>query len=239
MRAPGTVLLAAAVLAGGWGAASVRAAAPSPAASPPGPAAQAAPGGGSGTIEGRVRIELPASRQDGGDPDSSATDLRKVVVYVDAFPAGVTFAPPAREAELRQRKKSFVPYILPIQVGTSVRFPNDDELFHNVFSLSKTHAFNIGRYPHGPGKLVTFNKVGRIRVFCDIHSAMKANILVLPSPHFATSDEDGRFRLAGVPAVDCFAVAWHDTLEGPKVPVSVKSGETTRVDLVIRGSSER
>jgi plastocyanin len=185
---------------------------------------------GAGTIEGTIKVEVPPP-----DPDADpVNELENVVIYLDGFPAGTTFAPPTTEGSMRQRKKHFMPYILPIQVGSKVRFPNDDDLFHNVFSLSKTMPFDIGQYPKGPGLSLQFNKVGRVRVFCKIHSFMKANILVLPSPHFTQPGADGKFRLENVPAGSYFVVAWHEHLKQDQTKVAVEPGKTVTTNFTIR-----
>lgn len=182
-----------------------------------------------GTIEGTITVKDPAPPP----PDPSEVPFSNVVVYLDGFPAGTTFPPPATEGRLLQKKKRFWPYILPVQVGSTVRFPNDDDLFHNVFSLSPTEKFNIGRYPKGAGKTQVFDTVGRVRVFCDIHSFMKANILVLPSPHFVFPDRTGHYRIANAPVGTYYVVGFHDRLKSVTKPVEVKVGQTSTVDITV------
>lgn len=184
---------------------------------------------GTGTIEGTVTVKDPAPPA----PDPEDVPFANVLVYLDGFAPGTTFPPPRQEAQLQQRKKRFIPYILPVQVGTTVRFPNDDDLFHNVFSLSKAQKFNIGRYPKGPGKTQQFNTVGRVRVFCDIHSFMKANILVLPSPHFAFPGRTGTYKIENAPEGTYYVMGFHDRLNTASAPVTVKAGQTTTVNLTI------
>ena len=98
-----------------------------------------------------------------------------------------------------QRDQTFVPHVLAITVGTIVDFPNSDLTFHNVFSLSKTKSFDLGRYSRGQSKSVRFDRPGVVQVFCDIHSHMSAYILVFAHRYFAVTDEAGRFTIAGVP----------------------------------------
>lgn len=199
-----------------------RAQSPSPTAAPTG-----------AVIEGKVAVQEPPHAAD-APANPGETPFSEVVLYLDGFPAGTTFPPPAKEAMLIQRKKHFVPYILPVQVGSVVRFPNEDPIYHNVFSLSSVQPFNIGRYPNGPGKTVTFNKVGRIRVFCDIHSTMKANILVLPAPHFVFPRSDGTFRLENVPAGSYWVTAWHERLKAQQKPVTIAPGQTVKLEFELR-----
>ena len=92
-----------------------------------------------------------------------------------------------------------MPHVLAIIAGTSVDFPNSDRTYHNVFSLSKTKQFDLGRYAAGRSKSVRFDRPGIVRVFCDIHSHMSAFILVFAHRFFAVDRRRGRYRLDGVP----------------------------------------
>lgn len=185
---------------------------------------------GTGTIEGTITVKEAAPPP----PDPGEVPFSDVVVYLDGFAPGTTFPPPAREARMIQRRKRFVPYVLPVQVGSTVRFPNEDDLFHNVFSSSLTQKFDIGRYPRGPGKTQVFGKVGRVRVFCEIHSFMKANILVLPGPHFVFPDRTGKYKIENAPAGTYYAVGWHDRLKSVSKPVTVPPGQTVKLDFTLQ-----
>lgn len=204
---------------------------PSAAPDAPAPAGSGEPAvAGTGVIEGQITVQeagAPAA-----DPDE--VPFSNVVVYLDGFAPGTQFPPPTQEGRMLQRRKRYVPYILPVQVGSTVRFPNEDDIFHNVFSYSQTKKFNIGRYPKGPGKTEVFDKVGRVRVFCDIHSFMKANILVLSSPHFVLPDRTGKYRLSGAPSGTYWVTAWHDRLKLAQKRITMKPGETLKVDLTIQ-----
>lgn len=107
-------------------------------------------------------------------------------------------------------RKQFVPRTLAVTVGSTVRFPNEDPILHNVFSLSKENAFDVGLYGEGAGKAVTFAHVGYVRVYCNVHHSMVGHILVLDTPYFTHPDAAGAFRLDGVPAVAGDLVIWHD-----------------------------
>jgi hypothetical protein len=116
--------------------------------------------------------------------------------------------------------------------GARVEFPNQDPLFHNVFSLSAARTFDLGRYPEGTSKSVVFDRAGVVQVFCHIHSDMSAIVLVLENPFFAVPDS-GRYVIAGVPAGDYRLTAWHERIRPIVHPVHVVAGETTRLDLNI------
>jgi hypothetical protein len=109
-----------------------------------------------------------------------------------------------------QRNETFVPHLLTVAAGTVVDFPNNDSTYHNVFSISKTKRFDLGRYARGHSKSVRFDTPGIVRVFCDIHSHMSAFVLVFNHPYFATTDADGRYRIGGVPPGSYNVVAWHE-----------------------------
>jgi hypothetical protein len=132
------------------------------------------------------------------------------VVYLDSAPRGAFELPEPGRASMDQRNQTFVPHVLAITVGTTVDFPNSDMTFHNVFSLSKTRAFDLGRYSRGKSKAVRFDRPGVVQVFCDIHSHMSAYILVFAHRYFAVTDQAGAFTIAGVPPGSYTLAVWHE-----------------------------
>jgi len=139
------------------------------------------------SIQGSVTI----TNRDG----SAKKDHSGVVVFLDELEKPSTQTAPGKRAVIQQIKKKFIPEILPIQVGTTVDFPNDDMVFHNVFSLSKTKNFDLGLYKQGESKSATFDKPGLVKIYCNIHPQMIAYILVLTNPHFTVTDRNGQFSL--------------------------------------------
>ncbi len=109
---------------------------------------------------------------------------------------------------LDQRNLRFSPQVLAVQVGTRVKFPNSDRVFHNVFSYKDGKRFDLGFYPTGAVKFEVFDKAGVSRLFCNIHPQMAAYVVAVDSPFFAVSDENGRFVLGGVPAGSHTYRAW-------------------------------
>jgi plastocyanin len=167
-------------------------------------------------------------------PHRDAYPLANVVLYLESTPAlrQVTRAATSNRApELRQRGERFVPHVLAVRTGTTVQFPNDDPLFHNVFSLSRVKTFDLGRYPKGATRPVTFESAGVVPVFCHIHADMSAYILVLDHPFFVIPDSVGHFVLDGVPPGDYQLVAWHERIRPFTVPVHVDAGHTTPFDI--------
>ena len=124
--------------------------------------------------------------------------VANVVVWLDA--PGAPRDPQAGKVVLDQRNLNFFPHVLAVRVGTSVDFPNHDRVFHNVFSFRDGKQFDLGMYPVGSTKPVTFDKPGLSRIFCNIHPNMAAYVLAVDSPYFAVSDESGAFTLTSVPA---------------------------------------
>ena len=133
-----------------------------------------------------------------------------------------------------QRHETFVPHVLAITTGTTVEFPNSDRIYHNVFSLSKTRSFDLGRYAVGRSKSVRFDRPGIVRVFCDIHSHMSAFILVFNHPFFALTDAEGRYRIDRVPPGSYSVVAWNEGLASAPRTASVPDGATTELDFSLR-----
>jgi plastocyanin len=164
-------------------------------------------------------------------------DRRRSVVYLETAPQKAFEASDERRASMNQREERFVPHVLPIVAGTWVDFPNGDATYHNVFSLSKTKDFNLGRYAAGHSKAVRFERPGIVRVFCEIHSHMSAFILVFAHRYFAVTDDDGRYRLDEVPPGTYTVAVWNETVHGdpPRRTVTVgEAGGEVDVDFTIR-----
>jgi plastocyanin len=102
-------------------------------------------------------------------------------------------------ATMLQKNKTFIPHVLAVMAGTYVDFPNADPIFHNAFSSYNGQIFDLSLYPPGSSKSVRFSREGIVRVFCNIHSAMSAVIVVLSTPYFATTSRDGAFQILNVP----------------------------------------
>lgn len=120
---------------------------------------------------------------------------RDVVVWLDdARP----IVPPPTPAVLDQRNLEFLPRLLVVPVGTTVEMPNSDRVFHNVFSFHNGKRFDLGLYPAGTRRSVTFDQPGVSRVFCNIHPTMAAYVVAVPSMRYAVTGADGRFAIDGV-----------------------------------------
>src|SRR5947209_17701907 len=131
-----------------------------------------------------------------GRVTSGGHPVRDEVVFVD----DLRTPPTERRAKLDQYNRTFVPHVLVVQAGTRVDFPNNDTVYHNVFSYREGKRFDLGLYPVGTTQVKRFDQPGLMRIFCNIHSNMSAFIWVIGNPYFAKTDKAGRFRLTGVPA---------------------------------------
>ena len=203
-----------------------------------GPRGSAAVGG---SIRGRVELRRPAApperRPNVADLGSPAavrdiSDRLTSVVYMEDAPKSPAVLP--GHVVLDQRDERFVPHVLAVTTGTVVDFPNSDRIFHNVFSLSKTRPFDLGRYAAGRSKAVTFDRPGIVRVFCDIHSHMNAFILVFNHPFFALTDMDGRYRIDNVPPGTYNLVAWNEGVSSEPRAVTVPDGGEAELDFTLR-----
>jgi plastocyanin len=171
-----------------------------------------------GTIRGRVELRQSPSdltpRPRVGDVSMprphDPTDRRRSVVYLESAPRAAFDHRDEPRAKLDQRNEAFSPHVLAIVAGTTVDFPNNDKTYHNVFSLSSTKSFDLGRYAVGRSKSVKFDRPGIVRVFCDIHSHMSAFILVFAHRHFAVTDDEGRYRIDNVPPGTYTVMAWNE-----------------------------
>ncbi|MGH8016731.1 MAG: hypothetical protein ACREIA_00295 [Opitutaceae bacterium] len=193
-----------------------------------------------GTITGTVRAhgaEQAAGAGDGGGQYSSRRykflervdyeEMTDFVVYVDQPMTGE--APEATlRAAVAQRDGMFAPRVLAIAAGTTVNFPNEDDIFHNVFSISETQPFDLELYKRGaPAKEVTFFKPGRVDVFCSIHTQMNGIICVTPNTWFAKTDSRGRFTLPELPAGTYTISIWHERM--PKLTEKITVGESEEI----------
>src|SRR5205809_6947876 len=152
------------------------------------------------------------------------------VVYLDgSFPKST--APATKE--IAQKDLAFLPSLLPVQVGTRVEFPNLDDTHHSMFSYSPAKRFDVGRYrpEERPIPSEVFDKPRLVTLRCDIHGHMRGLILVLNTPYFVVTDENGRFRLGGLPAGQYALKAWIDSKTTLEKPVHLKSGEVSQVDF--------
>lgn len=142
------------------------------------------------------------------------------LVYLEGVPGAKTAE---GMVEIKQEGLQFQPRAVAVQRGMRVSFPNLDKEYHNVFSYSKAKRFDLGRFPKGETREVTFDDAGLVRVFCEIHEHMRAFVLVVDTPYYASALPDGRFNLPKVPPGTYTLVAWHEHYESVRQKVEVKA----------------
>jgi plastocyanin len=198
-----------------------------------------------GTLSGTVRAEGKQGAEDASAAGSYASkalknaekihydDMRDFVVYIKGPVAGAKLVRPLEE--IHQKNAMFVPHVLPVMVGASVVFPNDDNIFHNVFSKSDAAPFDLGLYKKGDlPHQVTFTNAGEVDVFCSIHARMSCTILVLENPYFAVTDSLGHYTITNVPPGHYTLVAWQERLPVETRPITVpEKGDCAGVNFTL------
>jgi plastocyanin len=133
-----------------------------------------------------------------------------------------------------QKSATFSPHVLPVMAGTTVEWPNNDDIYHNVFSMSDAKQFDLDLYKgNPPDKRVTFDRPGRVDVFCSIHANMHCIVLVLENPYFACTDENGRYAITNVPPGIYKLKAWHERLPADEREIIVPTNGEVKVDFTL------
>lgn len=143
--------------------------------------------------------------------------------------------PPASSAKLAMKNKQFEPRVVPILAGRSVMFPNNDPLFHNAFSLSTGNKFDLGLYKDGKSKSQAFTQPGVVRVFCNIHPAMSAHVLVLQNPWWAEVAADGTYSLGDIPPGQWTLKVWQERGGEQQRDIVVTAGQRLKNDFELDG----
>ena len=178
----------------------------------------------------RGRLQLVGK---GGKGPARGSDVRQAFVWFEPSSGGSAARPAASPLAMTTRGKQFVPRVLTVPRGSRVRFPNEDVILHNVFSVSGGNAFDLGLYRKGPGKEQKFDEPGVVRVFCNVHHSMVAYILVLDTPYMATPDANGQFVLTGLPKGPGRLTIWHEQGDPTSIDVQVPRSEPLAARLEI------
>jgi len=174
-----------------------------------------------GDIRGRIvisrsltkkRVSIPNYQMRGVSVPSESLEpvqdeeYKRIAVYLEAPSASI---PQEATANMFQRNIEFHPEVVVVPVGSTVSFPNGDPIFHNVFSLSPAKKFDLGFYPEGETRTVTFNRAGVVQVYCHLHPDMNAAILVVPNSWFVQPGPEATFSFSDIPAGRYRVVVWH------------------------------
>ena len=160
----------------------------------------------------------------------AANEFDRLAIFLED--AGLKKAEPIR-TEMIQENLQFLPDFLVVPRGSTVSFPNSDPVFHNVFSFSKAREFDLGYYPAGQTRKVTFNHAGVVQVYCHLHSQMNAAILVVPNAWYTRPQRDGTFSLSDVPPGVHTVVVWHKSAGFFKRKVELAATGTGTLDFTI------
>jgi plastocyanin len=141
----------------------------------------------------------------------------------------------SKAAVMDQKESQFHPAILPIVVGTKVAFPNHDKSWHNVFSKGGAKDFDVGLYPPGKSRDVTFDKPGVARILCNAHPNMEAFIVVKEHPFFSAADKAGNYRIDGIPLGTYRVTVWHPELGIIEAGVElVRDGQVSDINFDLK-----
>ncbi len=169
-----------------------------------------------------------------GTVTANGAPVADAVVYVQH--ADGTFAPPATPVTMDQRGMKFMPHVLPVVVGTTVKFLNSDTTQHNVFSPDN-EKYNLGTWPQGQTKDHVFARCAKPPCtyvqLCRIHPEMEAYVVVLQNPYFAVTDASGRYRLENVPPGNYSLGIWAAMGKAAAKPAVVDASKPTTVDFVV------
>ena len=204
-----------------------------------------------GTITGNVHAEGKADADSGTATDGAYANrkykfvekvdysaMHDFVVYVEGA-VGTNSTPSTNvtqvtTARIAQQAATFSPHVLPVVIGTTVEWPNNDSIYHNVFSMSDAKQFDLGLYKGNPtNKFVVFDKPGRVDVFCSIHSNMHCIVLVLENPYFASTDENGNFKIPDVPPGTYKLKAWQERLPADEKEIIVPTNGEVKVNFTL------
>lgn len=192
-----------------------------------------------GRVTGNVKLTLASSapssasaydRRSVGPRPKPQPELKSVVIFFSDLPAT---KPVPMQASIAQKDEQFAPHLAAVTAGSSVAFPNEDPFFHNVFSLSRGAAFNLGRYPSGASRSKTFNRAGIVKVFCEIHSHMSAVVRIFDHRWFTVPNEDGTYAIDDVPPGDHMLVAWHERIGERRDRVTIRAGASSQMNFTL------
>jgi len=191
-------------------------------------------------------LPLSAAAGDGGGSITGTVTIKGVVepgvvnavVWVEGVPHNLIPKEKwkvSQGAQMAQKDTAFVPHVLPVVVGTTVAFPNEDPIFHNVFSASAVHKFDLGLYPQGKSRSTTFERPGIVQIGCNVHAQMSAYVVVLDEPYFAVPNTRGVYELTGLPLGSYTIEVWHPDFGPLTQPFTLRrDGQVLTLDFDLK-----
>ena len=156
------------------------------------------------------------------------------VVYIEKV-GDNKYDTPVEHGVVDQMNLVFIPHVIAVQKGTTVDFPNSDQVRHNVFSPPDCcNQFNLGTYDVGASKPVTFTESCEVPLLCNVHAEMSAFVVVLDNPYFAVTAKDGSYTIDNVPPGTYKLKTWHETLKSEEQEVAVEGGKTIVADFELK-----
>ncbi len=185
----------------------------------------AAPSTQPATVSGKIVVE--------GD-----VPLSEMVVYLEPADPSAVFPVPKEVAKISQKGAKFAPALTIVSVGQSVDFVNDEDKLveHNVFSNAPAKKFDLGLYPPGQSRSVTFDKPGPVLLYCSIHRYMDGMIFVSPTPFFSRVNPDATYRIEGITPGKWLVKTWQRRrrFKEAAAPLSAEAGASTTINLELR-----
>lgn len=192
-------------------------------------------------ISGSVSVQSAAGPAGSPPPGSKPfikknknLDLSQVVVFLDRPPKKVE-----KRAVIHQRERRFIPFVSVVQAGSTIAFPNEDLIYHSVYSESPARVFQLEEYPQGESRDVIFNDAGHVELYCAIHTRMNAHILVLDHRMFVRPDSQGRFAFPGMKPGKYRVTAWHPLWGEQTVEYELKKEGSRQLDMVLGAAPDR
>ena len=173
-------------------------------------------------VLGRVTLSLPGTK---------LAQLLPLVVYLDAVEGKLDYPVPRAVPKILQRNARFSPAFRIVAAGQTVEMRNDDAIYHNVFSYSRPNDFDLGIYPAGQTRLVTFAYPGVVRTYCSIHESMNGTIFVAPTPYYDVVRPSGAFAIRDVPPGRYRLKTWSRRLPETSREITLAAGTTLSLEI--------
>lgn len=160
--------------------------------------------------------------------DARGRAIRDAVVYAE--PVGRALPLAQKTAIMDQKNRMFIPHVLPVQVGTNVRFPNSDDIRHHVYSFSAAKQFQLPLYKGTPANPEVFDKAGVVTLGCNIHDQMSAFIVIVDTPYFDKTGANGQTTLRGIDSGRYLLRVWYPDMRDEPAPQNLTVKGSERID---------